>query len=322
MPDTPKIVVLDGYTANPGDLDWRPIERHGETTVYDRSAPDEVVERAKGAEIILTNKAQLPAEAIAQLPELKLICVTATGYNNVDIAAAKAQGITVVNLPGYSTDSVTQHTFAMLFALTNQTVALYNSVKFGDWERSQDFSYTIGSIPEMSGKTMGLLGYGSIAKAVAKVADAFGMHVITHRRSPHKHRDKVARLVSFEELLDESDVLSLHAPLNAETRDIINYDNLCKMRNHAILLNTGRGELIVEEDLARALDDGCITGAAVDVLRQEPPSDGNVLINHPRCLVTPHVAWASDHARRRLIRWTSDNIMAWKSGTPQNVVSA
>ena len=318
----PKIVVLDGHTANPGDLDWKPIERLGTVEIYPRSNPDEVAERAQGAQIVLTNKAQLPAETIARLPELQLICVTATGYNNVDVAAAAAQGITVVNLPGYSTDSVTQHTFAMLFALTNQTVALYNSVKTGGWEQSKDFSYTIGSIPEMSGKTMGLFGYGAIAKAVAKVADAFGMNVITTRRHPDKHRDKIARAVSFEELLDESDVLSLHAPLTENTRDIFNYANLKKMRASAILLNTGRGELIVEEDLARALDEGCLQGAAVDVLRKEPPSEGNVLINHPRCLVTPHVAWASDHARRRLIKWTADNIRAWQQGMPQNVVSA
>ena len=322
MPASPRIVVLDGQTANPGDLDWKPIERLGATTVYARSAPAEVLERARGAQIVLANKALLSAATIAQLPDLRLICVTATGYNNVDVAAANERGITVVNLPGYSTDSVTQHTFAMLFALTNQTVALYNSVKTGGWERSKDFSYTIGSIPELCGKTMGLLGYGAIAKAVAKVADAFGMHVITHRRRPNKHRDKTARLVSFDDLLLESDVLSLHAPLNEDTRDLFNYSNLKKMRPHAILLNTGRGELIVEEDLARALDEGCLMGAAVDVLRREPPSEGNVLIDHPRCLVTPHVAWASDQARRRLIRWTADNIMAWKAGTPQNVVSA
>ena len=322
MPTNPHIVVLDGQTANPGDLDWKPIERLGQVTVYPRSSAAEVVERAAGAQIVLTNKAPLSADAIAQLPELKLICVTATGYNNVNTDAAKAHGITVCNLPGYSTDSVTQHTFAMLFALTNQTVALYNSVKTGGWESSKDFSYTIGSIPEISGKTMGLLGYGAIAKAVAKVADAFGMHVITHRRSPEKHRDKTARVVSFDDLLLESDVLSLHAPLNAATRDLINYDNLRKMRPNAILLNTGRGELVVEEDLARALTEGVIQGAAVDVLRKEPPTEGNVLIDHPRCLVTPHVAWASQQARRRLIQWTADNIVAWRNGTPQNVVTA
>ena len=322
MPTNTRIVVLDGQTANPGDLDWRPVERLGNVTVYPRSSAAEVVERAAGAQIVLTNKAPLSAEAIDQLPELRLICVTATGYNNIDTDAAKARGITVCNLPGYSTDSVTQHTFAMLFALTNQTVALYNSVKTGGWAASKDFSYTIGSISEISGMTMGLLGYGAIARSVARVADAFGMHVITHRRNPDRHTDKLARAVSLAELLDESDVLSLHAPLNAGTRDLINYDNLRKMRPNAILLNTGRGELVVEEDLARALTEGVIQGAAVDVLRKEPPSEGNVLIDHPRCLVTPHVAWAGKQARRRLIQWTADNIAAWKRGTPQNVVSA
>lgn len=317
-----KIVLLDGYTLNPGDLDWAPLQEIGAFTVYDRVKPEEIVEKAKGAEILLTNKSKITAEVLEQLPELKYIGVTATGYNIVDIEAARERKIPVTNVSDYSSRAVAQHTFSLLLHFTNDVARLGESVRQKQWAQSPDFCYSFSPLTELSGKTLGLIGFGSIANEVAKIGHAFGMRVIAHRRSEKPALGfEFVEIMPLEAVFRESDVLSLHCPLTEETKGIINAERLGWMKPTAYLINTGRGPLIVEQELADALNQGKIAGAGLDVLSVEPPSIDNPLQEAKNCVITPHVAWLAFEARRRLLQMTADNIKAFLNGTPINVVN-
>ncbi|GGM74607.1 glycerate dehydrogenase [Dyadobacter beijingensis] len=313
------IVILDGYTLNPGDQDWAPIERLGNVTIYDRSAKEEIVERAADAEVLLVNKVVLSGETLAQLPNVKYIGVMATGFNNIDIDAARKQGITVTNVKAYGPASVAQQTFALLLAIMNRAETHSQSVFAGDWAASPDFCYWKTPLTELAGKRMGLIGFGDIGSQVANIALAFGMRVIAYRKHPAP-ADGV-KMVSLDEIFTKSDVISLHCPLTEETREIINRDSISKMKRNAIILNTGRGPLIRESDLAEALRDGTIGGAGLDVLSSEPPKADNPLLSAPNCVITPHVAWATFEARQRLLQMVADNLESFQNGNPRNVVS-
>lgn len=316
-----KIVVLDGYALNPGDLDWSPIEALGMVTLYERSTATEVIERAKAADILLTNKVEISREVIEKLPNLKYIGVMATGFNIVDLEAASEYGITVTNVKGYSTDSVAQHTFALLFALLNRVETHSNLVHKGKWVTSKDFTFRETPLIEIAGKTMGLIGLGDIGQKVADIAKVFGMKVIAYRKSPNKTTDPSIQMVPLEEVFSQSDVLSLHCPLTKETQQIINNDNLDKMKSTSYLLNTARGALINETDLARALDSQQIAGAGLDVLSTEPPLASNPLLNSKNCIITPHIAWSLKEARERLMILITENIKAYQQGSPINQVN-
>ncbi|WP_353722287.1 D-2-hydroxyacid dehydrogenase [Dyadobacter sp. 676] len=313
------IVILDGYTLNPGDQDWAPIRKLGNVTIYDRSAKEEIVGRAHDAEILLVNKVVLSAETLAQLTKVKYIGVMATGFNNIDIEAARKQGITVTNVKAYGPASVAQQTFALLLAIVNRVETHSQSVFAGDWVASPDFCYWKTPLNELAGKTMGLIGLGDIGSQVAKIALAFGMSVIAHRKHPVP-MDNI-EMVSLDAIFTQSDVISLHCPLTEETREIINRESLSKMKAGAIILNTGRGPLIHEADLADALRNGTIAAAGLDVLSVEPPKPDNPLLSAPNCVITPHVAWATFEARRRLLQMVAGNLESFQKGAPQNVVS-
>ena len=312
-----KIVVLDGHTANPGDLSWDPIHRLGELSIHERTAPGDVVARAQGAEIVLTNKTVLSAEAIAALESLKLVCVLATGFNIVDVAAAKARGIPVCNVPEYSTPNVAQAVFALLLELTNRTGHHDATVHAGRWVACPDFCYWDGDLVELAGLTFGIVGYGRIGRAVGQVARALGMNVIFFRRTP----DGDPAAVDLDTLFRTSDVVSLHCPLTPDTKDLVNARRIETMKPTAFLLNTARGALVNEADLAAALHAGRIAGAGLDVLSVEPPSPANPLLSAPRCVITPHPAWATRDARRRLLDTTAGNVAAFLAGSPRNVVN-
>ncbi len=314
------IVYLDGYTLNPGDLSWQPLEKLGELKVYDRTSADKLLERASEADIVLTNKVVLSQETLQSLPRLKYIGVTATGYNNVDLNAARRQGITVTNVKGYSTPAVAQHTFSLLLALTNHTELHSQSVRQGDWVSAPDWCYWKTPLVELAGKTMGLIGLGDIGTQVARIALAFGMRVLAHRKSKASAGDGI-ELVELEQLFRESDVVSLHCPLTSETSEIINKQSLALMKPEAYLINTGRGGLLNEKEVAAALNDGKLAGAALDVLSTEPPSADNPLLSATNCLVTPHIAWALYESRTRLLELAAENIAAFMKGDPINVVN-
>ena len=316
-----KIVILDGYTLNPGDLDWESLQNLGDVTVYDRSAPDQIVERAANAEIVLVNKVVLSDAHLEQLPDLKYIGVMATGYNNVNVSAAKNQNIIVTNVKAYGPASVAQHTFGLLLALTNHLELHSQSVRNGDWSASQDFCYWKTPLIELAGKTLGLVGLGDIGSKVADIAKAMGMNVIAYRKNPGKSENNGITMVTLDALFENSDVISLHCPLTEETRELINTRRLNQMKSSAFLLNTGRGPLINEQDLADALQKGTIAGAGLDVLSTEPPAADNPLLAAPNCIITPHIAWASFEARKRLLQMVADNIAAFINGNPTNVVS-
>lgn len=317
-----KIVVLDGYALNPGDLDWKGFESCGELAVYDRTPPDEVVARASGADMVWTNKTPLPGAVIRQLSNLKFIGVLATGYNVVDLDAARECGVTVSNIPDYSSRSVAQFTFALLLELCHRVQRHSDGVHEGKWARSKDFAYWEYPLVELAGKTMGIIGFGTIGKRVADVATAFGMNVIAFSRSQPEQRDRPNfRWASLEELLSESDVVSIHCPLTEATRGLINTDNLNRMKRTAFLINTARGPIVVDDDLARALNEGVIAGAGLDVLSVEPPAGGNPLIGAKNCLITPHIAWATREARERLMAIAEGNLKAFLKGEPRNVVT-
>lgn len=317
-----KIVALDGYTMNPGDNAWGPVDALGELVVYPRTHHDEIRLRADGAAVVITNKVPLSREMISDLPDLKFIAVSATGYNIVDVEAARERGIPVSNVPGYSSDSVAQHTFALLLELTNHVGRHSASVHSGEWINSPDFAYWVASIPELAGKTIGIVGFGEIGRRVARIATAFGMKVLVHSRT---HRDALAEdscaWAELDELAERADVVSLHCPQTPETVGMIDADFLGRMKASAFLVNTARGGLVVERDLAEALRAGRLAGAAVDVVSAEPMREENPLLGCPNCLITPHVAWASLEARQRLMRVTAENIAAFQSGKPIHVVN-
>lgn len=316
-----KIIVLDGYTLNPGDLSWDKLKELGDVEIYDRTPADKTLERSKDAEVILTNKAPLEGRILEQLSSLKYIGVTATGYNIVDVDVAKKKGIVVTNVPGYGTDSVVQLTFALLLELCLHVQHHSDEVKGGRWSLSPDFSFWDFPLIELSGKTMGIIGFGNIGQKVADVATAFGMNIIaTSRTQTDQSKRSNFKWVSINELLENSDVLSIHSPLVSETEGLINKENLKKMKPSAFILNTSRGPIIVDRDLADALNNNIIAGAGIDVLSTEPPEESNPLFKSKNCIITPHIAWATKEARERLLNMSVNNLKAFIAGKAVNVI--
>lgn len=316
----PNIVVLDGFTLNPGDLSWDVLQGLGNVTIYEHSSKTEALARAKEAQIILTNKTVIDEAMLAQLPKLKCICLLSTGFNVIDIEAAKKRQLPVCNAVGYGSNSVAQHVFALLLELTNQVGAHHQSVQNGDWSKHRDFSYSIRPIMGLVNKTLGIYGFGKIGQKVGSIAQAFGMRIIAHHKHPKRDARPGVAFVSLDTLFRESDVLTLHAPLNAQNKGIINTANLAKMKPSAFLINTGRGGLIQEADLKNALEKELIAGAALDVLSVEPPPIDHILFGVKNCLLTPHNAWASREARQKLLDIVIENIKAFLDGRIQNNV--
>ena len=315
------IVILDGYSANPGDLSWKELEELGTLTVYDRTKSDETVARAADAEIVLTNKVILNSEVIAQLPRLKYIGVLATGYNVVDIEAAHERGIIVTNVPAYSTESVAQMVFAHLLTVTNRTEHYAIQNRDGRWSSNPDFCYWDFPHMELAGKTFGVVGLGNIGLRVAQIAHAFGMKVKAVTSKVQSTLPVGIEKVSLEELLATADVLSLHCPLTDSTRHMINAATLQQMKPSAILINTGRGPLVDDQAVADALAKGAIAAYCADVVTEEPPRPDNPLLQQPNAFITPHIAWASMEARVRLLKVAIDNVRSFLNGQPQNVIS-
>ena len=315
------IVILDGYTANPGDLSWEKLKEIGTLTVYDRTKPEETIERAKEAEIVLTNKVLLRREEIEQLPRLKYIGVLATGYNVVDLEAARERGIIVTNVPAYSTESVAQMVFAHLLTVTNRTEHYAIQNRQGKWTASPDFSYWDTTLTELAGKTFGIVGLGNIGQRVAAIAQAFGMKVIAYTSKAANQLPDYIEKKTMEELLAESDVLSLHCPLTPDTKHLINKETLQMMKASAILINTGRGPLVNDQAVAEALNSQQLRAFCADVLTEEPPHADNPLLQCEHAYITPHIAWATCEARTRLIEIATENVKAFIEGKAQNVVS-
>jgi len=317
-----KLVVLDGHTMNPGDLSWDGLKSFGDLDVYDRTPENEVVQRCKDAEIIFTNKTLLKEHTLEHLPSLKYIGVLATGYNVVDTEAAKRKGIVVTNVPAYSSPSVVQMTFALLLELCHHVQRHSDSAKSGDWSKSLDFCYWNYTQIELSGKAMGIVGFGSIGQKVGDVAAAFGMNIIAsdQYKSDQSHR-KNFKWAEIPELIKEADVVSIHCPLTPETQGLINKENLKRMKKSAFLINTARGPIVVDQDLADALNNGVIAGAGIDVLSVEPPSKANPLFSAENCIITPHIAWATKESRSRLMRTTEENLAAFLKGSSINVIN-
>ena len=315
-------VVLDGYALNPGDMSWGDLKRLTELTVHDRTAPESILERARHAQLLLTTKTPLASETIHGLRELRYIGVLATGYDNVDIGAARERGIVVTNIPAYGTASVAQFVFALLLELCNKVKLHSEAVREGEWSRNPDWSFWKAPLIELSGKIMGIVGFGRIGRQVARIADALEMRVIAadalHTNAPDYPG---FRWAPVNELLEQSDVVSLHCPLVPETHGLMNAERLRLMKSGAMLINTSRGALVVDRDLADALNSGQIAGAGLDVLPVEPPPPGNPLCTAKNCLVTPHIAWATLEARSRLMRTAVGNVAAFLQGRPENVVS-
>jgi glycerate dehydrogenase len=307
------IVVLDGYTLNPGDLSWDALRELGSCEIYDRSAPDEIVPRSTSAEIVLTNKVKLNGEYMSSVPTLKYIGVTATGYNIVDVAAARERKVIVTNVPTYGTQSVAQMTFALLLELTQHVGHHAQTVREGRWTRAPDFCYWDYPLIELDGLTLGIIGFGRIGKMVGQLAEAFGMKVLTYSR-----KQPVAEM---ETLFRRSDIISLHCPLTPQTEHLVNEKRLAWMKPTAFLLNTSRGPLIDESALAKALNEGRIAGAGLDVLAVEPPTADNPLLRAKNCLITPHIAWATRAARSRLMEAVVENVRAFLAGESKNVVT-
>ncbi|TJX15817.1 D-2-hydroxyacid dehydrogenase [Tissierella creatinini] len=322
-----KIVVLDGYTLNPGDLTWDGLKLFGDLIVYDRTSfdlQDEelIIKRGKDADIIFTNKTPLTRNILEQMPNLKFIGVLATGYNIVDTIAAKERGIVVSNIPSYGTSAVAQMTFGLLLELCNHIGAHNESVCKGEWTNNPDWSYWKYPLIELSDKTMGIIGYGRIGQAVGKIAQAFGLKVLAMSNSPRQELESEnMKYVGLDELLSKSDVISLHCPLVDSTMGIINKDNINKMKKNAILINTARGQLVIEEHLADALNEGRISGAALDVVSSEPIKSDNPLLKAKNCIITPHIAWAPKESRERLMNIAIRNLKAYLDGKPVNVVN-
>lgn len=318
-----RIVVLDGYTLNPGDLSWENLEALGELTVYDRTKDEQIVERIGDAEIVYTNKTPITKETLSKCPNVKFIGVLATGYNIVDIRGAKELGVIVCNVPAYSTETVAQHTMGLLLELCSHIGLHSDSVKKGEWTESVDFCYWKTPLVELSGKTIGIIGYGKIGQATAKIAKAFGMKVLAYANHIKSERDNdVCEFASLETIYSESDVISLHCPLYKGTEGIINSDSISKMKDGVYIVNTARGGLIVEEDLRNALESGKVGGAAVDVVSTEPIKEDNPLLGAKNIIITPHIAWAAKNARERLLDKAVRNLEAFMFGKPINVVNS
>lgn len=316
-----KIVLLDAHTANPGDLTWQPLEAIAPCEIHPRTLVDQTIARCAGAEVVITNKAPLTREIIAALPKLKYIGVTATGFNVVDVAAAKERGIVVTNVPGYSTPAVAQHVMALILELTNRVGHAARSVEQGGWAQCPDFCYWDFPIVELLGRTLGIIGYGEIGSAVARIGTAFGMRVFASKRTWKEPPPAGVEAAEVDTIFRAADVISLHCPLTDATKHLINERTLGLMKREAFLINTGRGPLVDEIALAQALNEGRIAGAGLDVLSVEPPTKGSPLIGAKNCLITPHIAWASREARARLIDIVAANLKAFLAGSPVNVVS-
>ncbi|WP_288242171.1 D-2-hydroxyacid dehydrogenase [uncultured Bacteroides sp.] len=314
------IVVLDGYTANPGDLNWDKLQELGKCTIYERTAPDEVLERAAGAEVLLTNKVVLNSETIAALPDLKYIGVLATGYNVVDITAARERGIIVTNIPAYSTPSVGQMVFAHILNITQQVRHYSEKVTQGDWSKSSDFCFYDTPLIELLGKKIGIVGLGQTGYNTARIAIGFGMKVWAVTSKSRLQLPPEIRKADLDQVFHECDIISLHCPLTDNTRNLVNANRLSLMKPTSILINTGRGPLVNEQDLADALNTGKIYAAGLDVLSEEPPRSDNPLLTARNCFITPHIAWANFEARQRLIHITVSNLKAYIDGKPVNVV--
>jgi glycerate dehydrogenase len=316
-----RTVILDGHTLNPGDLSWAELEKYGEIEVYPRTAPGEVAARLHDADAALTNKVPITAETIASCAKLKYIGVTATGYNMIDMAAARGAKITVTNVPGYGTESVAQTVFALLLEITHQTGHHSRRVAEGAWTSCPDFSFVDFPLLELSGLTMGIVGFGEIGQAVGRIAHAFRMNVIYHTRTARPFDAYPARRVELDKLFREADVVSLHCPLTPETKNLVSWEWLRTMKPSAILINTARGALVNEADLARALRENVIAWAGLDVLSAEPPPDDNPMLTAPHCFILPHVGWATVAARHRLMTETLANFSAFCRGKPRNVIA-
>ena len=316
-----KIVVLDGYGLNPGDLSWKGMEALGELVVYDRTLPSELMERSAGAEALITNKTVITAEHMKALPQLKYIGVLATGYNVVDIEAAKAQGIVVTNIPAYSTNSVAQMVFAHILNITQRVGYYAKENTQGRWTNNADFCFWDTELIELAGKKMGIVGFGNIGQATARIAQAFGMEVNVYSSKPQFALPSGVKKVELDELFAECDVVSLHCPLTQDTKDMVNATRLKTMKPNAILINTGRGPLVNEQDLADALNEGRIAAAGLDVLSVEPADADNPLLNAKNCFITPHIAWATLEARTRLMNIAVDNLKSYIQGTIVNNVA-
>jgi glycerate dehydrogenase len=322
MISTPQIVILDGYTINPGDNPWDPVEAVGNCVIYDRTPPELKIERARDADIILTSKCKLDAATLVALPRLKYISMLATGYNNVDVVAAGKQGIPVSNVPAYSTESVVQTTFALLLELATAVGVHDAAVKAGEWVRCPDHSFWKSSILELDGLTLGIVGYGTIGRAVARVGAAFGMRIIAYApRIPRDPGPTPVDFVSLQELFARADVVTLNCPQTPENEGFVNADLLAVMKPTSLLINVARGGLVNEADLARALRNGLIAGAGLDVVAHEPMAVDNPLLGAPNCVFTPHIAWASLAARRRLMTIVAANVSSFLQGAPKNVVN-
>lgn len=317
-----KIVVLDGYTLNPGDLTWDGLKQLGELTVYDRTSVEQIVEKVGAAEVVFTNKTPLSRETLAKLPTVKYIGVLATGYNVVDIQAAKERGIIVTNIPTYGTGAVAQFVFALLLEICHHVWAHNEAVKKGDWTNCPDFCFWNYPLIELAGKTMGIIGFGRIGQATARIAQSFGMKVLAYDEYQNKTLENdTLKYTTLDELLAESDVISLHCPLLDSTKGMINKTTIAKMKEGVIIINTSRGPLVVEEDLAQALNNGKVFGAAVDVVSVEPITRDNPLLTAKNCIITPHIAWAPKESRTRLMKIAVDNLKAFMEGKPVNVVN-
>ncbi len=315
-----KLVLLDGYTTNPGDMDWGKLQSLGELTIYEKTEVHEIIERARDAEIVITNKTPLSGETLRQLVRCRYVGTLSTGYNVVDLEAADELGIVVCNVPAYCTQAVAQMTFALLLELTNRVSLHDQSVHNGDWSSCNQFCYWKSPMIELEHKTMGILGFGKIGQAVARIAQAMGMNVLVHSRT-RRPLPEGCTWVEQKRLFQESDVLSIHCPLTPETECLICRENLSLMKPSAFLINTSRGQVIREEDLAEALNTGRIAGAALDVLSQEPPTKGNPLLTAKHCIITPHISWAAKESRARLIETVAENLECFLQGRPQNVVN-
>lgn len=316
-----KIVVLDGYTLNPGDLSWDGLKQLGECRIYDRSPEATIEERGGGAEIVLTNKTPLSGGIIGRLESLRYIGVLATGYNIVDVAAARQRKIPVTNVPAYGSRSVAQMTFALILELAHHAGAHSDSVRAGEWSRSDDFCYWHHPLIELEGLTLGIVGFGRIGQIVARLGEAFGMKIVATTRHPEKHAGSGVTFCALEALFRSADIISLHCPLTPESQQLVNRERLGWMKPSALLINTSRGQLIDEAALADALNAGKIAGAALDVLSAEPPKGGNPLFAARNCLITPHIAWATRAARSRLLSTAVENVERFLAGSPQNVVN-
>ena len=317
-----KIVILDGHALNPGDLNWDFLTSYGTVSYYERTEQkQDTIDRMQDADIVLLNKVPITEDVIIACPSVKLICVLATGYNVIDTNAAKRHGVTVCNVPGYGTSAVAQYSFALLLELCHQVGAHSQSVFRGDWTNCKDFCYWLTPQRELAGKTMGIIGFGEIGRAVGRIAAAFGMKVLAYSRTLHPEYESIGSYVGLDELLTKSDVISLHCPLTQETERIIRSETISKMKPTALLINAARGGLVDECALSAALSTGRIGGYAADVVTTEPISAENPLLNAPNCILTPHMAWAPVESRQRILNITAQNIECFQAQKPINVVN-